>query len=126
MQECRFCQIRFDGVSRVLLETKHFFTFFDQFPVNSGHMLIISKRHRENIFELMREEWEDLWLALQNAKCYLGIKYHPDGYNLGANCGEHAGQTIFHFHLHVIPRYKGDVENPRGGVRNLKPPLVKY
>ncbi|HJJ27352.1 MAG TPA: HIT family protein, partial [Methanocorpusculum sp.] len=56
---------------------------------------------------------------LRRAKEYLDERYHPDGFNAGINCGEAAGQTIFHFHMHVIPRYAGDVESPRGGVRGV-------
>jgi diadenosine tetraphosphate (Ap4A) HIT family hydrolase len=56
----------------------------------------------------------------------LDHEHHPDGYNVGVNCGEVAGQTIFHLHIHLIPRYKGDVENPRGGIRNFKKALVPY
>ena len=64
--------------------------------------------------------------ALQAVKRRLDEEFHPDGYNIGINCGEAAGQTIPHLHIHVIPRYKGDVENPRGGIRNFKMPLVEY
>jgi len=122
---CIFCDCQYNGL-RVYPITKFFFLKFDACPVSKGHALIIPKRHCKDIFELTHLEWEDLRLAIHNAKTLIDYKHHPDGYNIGANCGAHAGQTIFHFHLHVIPRYKGDVENPRGGVRNLKPPIIDY
>lgn len=95
--------------------------------INPGHTLIVSIRHSaKTIFDLTPIEMERLHDALREVKHHLDEEFRPDGYNVGANCGSAAGQTIDHFHLHVIPRYKGDVEKPRGGVRNLKPPVVPY
>jgi diadenosine tetraphosphate (Ap4A) HIT family hydrolase len=78
------------------------------------------------LFGLDKTEFEHLYEIMNQAKEMLDMKYKPDGYNVGVNCGETAGQTIFHFHLHIIPRYKNDVENPRGGVRNIKKPVECY
>lgn len=122
---CPFCNAFLKG-NRTVFETVHFFTIKDNFPVNSGHMLIIPKIHKPDIFALNKEEWLDLQRAIILGKENLDAKHHPDGYNLGVNCGKYAGQTVFHLHIHVFPRYKGDVENPRGGIRNFKKPLVKY
>jgi len=80
----------------------------------------------QEIFELTTDEWGNLKVAIQKTKDGLDNLYVPDGYNIGMNCGEVAGQTVLHLHIHVIPRYDGDVENPRGGIRNFKEPLVKY
>ncbi len=121
MNNCLFCAV----ASRVL-ENQGFYAIPDRYPVNPGHLLIISKRHTPDIFGLDETEFMNLHEIITRAKQMLDAKYEPDGYNLGVNCGEAAGQTINHFHLHIIPRFKGDVENPRGGVRNLKEPLERY
>jgi len=94
---------------------------FDPFPVNPGHVLIIPFRHVADFFEITPEERLAMLMLLDNAKALLDEQFHPDGYNLGVNVGQAAGQTISHVHLHLIPRYRGDVENPRGGVRGVIP-----
>lgn len=99
---------------------------YDGFPVNKGHLLVIPRRHIENLFGLNRQEWNELQNAIADSKVFLDKNYKPDGYNIGVNVGKYAGQTVFHLHVHIIPRYKGDVENPRGGIRNIKKALVEY
>ncbi len=124
-KECVFCEALANG-SRVILATFHFFAVFDRYPVNRGHMLIIPKRHHRDIFSMEAGEWLELAPTIYKVRAYLDKEFYPKGYNIGINCGEAAGQTVMHSHIHVIPRYDGDVENPRGGIRNFKPPLVKY
>ena len=114
--ECVFCDIIKDN-KEVIFESDLCVAFFDSHPVSVGHMLIIPKRHCETYFELTKEEMNDMFLLSKRIKEYLNQEYQPDGYNVGFNCKEAAGQTVMHAHMHVIPRYKGDVENPRGGVR---------
>ena len=97
---------------------KHFFIIEDSYPVSPGHLLIISNKDKEDYFELSEEEQKELTHLIYVSKKIIKQKHTPDGYNIGMNCGESAGQTIFHFHCHVIPRYLGDMENPRGGVRH--------
>jgi diadenosine tetraphosphate (Ap4A) HIT family hydrolase len=104
-----------------VFETKHFWVRRDGFAVSPGHSLIISKRLAENYFELTEEEKQDLILAIDITKDDLDAQYNPDGYNIGMNCGVASGQTVMHFHCHLIPRYNGDCENPRGGVRHCVP-----
>lgn len=87
---------------------------------------MIPKRHVPDFFGLNIKEWEDLPCIMRRTKMVLDETLHPDGYNISINCGEAAGQTVFHCHIHLIPRYAGDVENPRGGIRNFKKPLVQY
>lgn len=125
-EECDFCKALQKREQGIVLATEHFFLKLDNFPVNEGHALIIPKRHVSDFFGLNIDEWEDLPCIVRRAKGYLDEVFHPDGYNIGINCGEAAGQTIFHCHIHLIPRYNGDVENPRGGIRNFKKPLVEY
>lgn len=96
----------------------NFFLIKDRFPVSPGHVLIISKDLKKDFFELNAEERNELPLMIEVAKNLIEKDHNPDGYNVGMNCGESAGQTVFHFHCHIIPRYKGDMENPRGGVRH--------
>lgn len=121
--DCKWCR---ELAGDVLVENQSFIAVFDGYPVNHGHTLIISKRHVGDLFGLDEGEFADLHAILAQVKRLLDSEFQPAGYNVGANCGEAAGQTIFHFHLHVIPRYPNDVSNPRGGVRNLKEPLVTY
>jgi diadenosine tetraphosphate (Ap4A) HIT family hydrolase len=102
----------------ILFKNDFFFIIADRYPVSPGHLLIISNEVREDYFHLSDEEKSQFPKMLEIAKSIIESQYKPDGYNLGMNCGLSAGQTIFHFHCHVIPRYKGDMENPRGGVRH--------
>lgn len=122
---CFFCDV-FSEKVRVLFDSEHFFAMADDFPVNKGHMLIVSKRHQTDIFSLNTEEWQDVGLILERTKAHIDKEFKPQGYNVGVNSGEAAGQTVFHLHVHVIARYTGDVERPRGGVRNFKKPLVEH
>lgn len=110
----------------IVLENELAMAFYDKFPVNEGHMLIVPKRHVEDYFGLNEAEIQAVNELLFACKKLLDEKYSPDGYNIGANCGQYAGQTIFHCHVHLIPRYKGDVENPRGGVRGVIPKKQSY
>lgn len=103
---------------RIIYEGKYFYIIADQFPVSEGHLLIISKKEKTDFFDLDVYEKENLVTMITHAKYLIEEQFKPDGYNIGMNCGESAGQTVFHFHCHVIPRYKGDMENPRGGVRH--------
>ena len=99
---------------------------WDKFPVSPGHLLIIPKRHVANYFDATNEEKADLWALVEQGKELVEKSYKPDGYNVGFNVGASAGQSIFHCHIHLIPRYKGDMENPKGGVRHVIPEKGKY
>lgn len=115
---CLFCDLqKVDDVKKY--ENDCFYAVYDKFPVSKGHMLIISKRHASDYFELTKEEKSYLDQAVLVVKEMLDTSFHPDGYNIGINNKEAAGQTIFHFHLHLIPRYLGDTDLPRGGVRGV-------
>ncbi len=121
--DCIFCNIE---QKEYVVENKLAFAIYDKFPVNEGHLLIIPKRHYSSYFDAEAEEIKVMYQLTKQCKDVLDEKYNPDGYNVGFNVGKAAGQTIMHLHLHLIPRYEGDVENPRGGIRNLKPNLVEY
>ena len=107
--------------SRKIFTGSHFFIIEDGFPVSPGHLLIISKDPKTDYFALSIEERTELHELIYTAKQIVESSHKPDGYNIGMNCGEAAGQTVFHFHCHIIPRYQGDTENPRGGVRHCIP-----
>ena len=118
---CPFCR-----TDEALLANTLAYVCLDKFPVTPGHLLIIPVRHEANFFASNPAELEAVWALVAESKALLDTKYHPDGYNLGVNVGEVAGQTIAHAHLHLIPRYRGDVENPRGGVRGVIPAKQQY
>lgn len=99
---------------------------WDQFPVSPGHALIIPRRHIASWFEATDDERTELMAAVADTRTAIEQMHQPDGYNLGANIGHAAGQTIFHLHVHVIPRYRGDVPSPRGGVRHVIPDKADY
>lgn len=103
---------------RVLFRSESFFIVRDQYPVSPGHSLIISSAIRPDYFALTAEEKTQLVGLIDRCKALIEEEFQPDGYNLGMNCGTAAGQTVPHFHCHVIPRYVGDMDNPRGGIRH--------
>jgi len=109
-----------------ILQNEFGFVVYDGYPVSEGHCLIVPKRVYSDYFESTLEEMNGLNQLVVETKKLLDEKYSPDGYNIGINCGEHSGQTIPHVHIHLIPRYKGDMENPRGGVRGVIPSKQKY
>src|SRR5690606_19755159 len=110
----------------IIIENDLAFAIYDKFPVNKGHILIITKRHVSNYFDTTLEEKKAIQNLLDICKELLDKEFSPDGFNIGINCGEAAGQSIFHLHVHLIPRYKGDIENPRGGVRGVIPKRMNY
>jgi diadenosine tetraphosphate (Ap4A) HIT family hydrolase len=102
------------------------FAIWDRFPVTPGHALVISNRLISVWWEASDEEQVDLLHLLREVRLLIEEKYEPDGFNIGINVGEAAGQTINHLHLHLIPRYSGDVSDPRGGVRHVIPSKGNY
>ena len=121
--ECIFCNYSKEDY---IAENELVFAVYDKFPVNEGHILVIPKRHFENYFDATEEEIIAIFELTKECRNILERKYNPDGYNIGVNVNYAGGQTIMHLHQHIIPRYEGDVENPRGGLRKLKPNLVEY
>lgn len=110
-----------------LYDNASFYSFFDPNPVSKGHALIAAKRKGvKSLADLTEKEHEDFFDILEKAKTIVEMRYHPQGYNVGVNEGVAAGQTIMHLHVHIIPRYKGDVPNPRGGIRNVIPGKGDY
>ncbi len=122
---CLFCE-KLKNNDGIIYENNTSFVLSDAFPVNKGHCLIIPKRHIRNYFEVTEEENNDLRDSINHMKKRLDDLLKPDGYNIGINNGTAAGQTIMHLHVHLIPRYIGDVKNPRGGVRGVIPEKQLY
>ena len=123
MAECPFCTIPSE---QMVASDALTFTVRDTLPVSPGHTLILPKRHIAGIFEVTKEEVAALWEAVQQARAQLLKEFSPDGFNIGINDGLASGQTILHLHIHIIPRYKGDMPDPRGGIRWIFPEKAKY
>ena len=121
--KCIFCELPKD---RIIYETDLWIMIRDGYPVSPGHTLMIPKRHMIDYFEINEQEHNELQKVINLAKDQLDSEFKPDAYNIGINCGEAAGQTVFHLHVHLIPRNKGDMDDPRGGVRGVIPEKQKY
>jgi diadenosine tetraphosphate (Ap4A) HIT family hydrolase len=121
--DCPFCRL---PPERVLAENANALAVADAYPVSRGHTLIILRRHVGSFFDLTTEEVTAVYELLQAMQAYLGSTVRPDGYNIGVNVGEAAGQTIGHVHVHLIPRYHRDVADPQGGVRHVIPGKGRY
>ncbi|CDX03590.1 diadenosine tetraphosphate (Ap4A) HIT family hydrolase [Desulfitobacterium sp. LBE] len=111
---CPFCHIH-----NPIVENELATTFYDSHPLNQGHLLIITKRHVSTIFDATPQERLAIFSLLDICKSLLDLAFEPNGYNIGMNCGEAAGQTVSHLHIHLIPRYAGDMESLKGGIRGL-------
>ena len=123
-ETCPFCRLA--RRVEVICETATCVAFYDGYPVSPGHALIVPKRHVTSYFDLTHHEREAMNVMLQYVRQKVDERFHPDGYNVGINVGEAAGQSVFHVHMHLIPRYKGDVPNPKGGVRGVIPSKQNY
>ena len=119
---CLFCT----DAKGVSLTNELAYSARDSYPVSPGHAVVIPKRHVASFFDLTPEEVSACMSLIKKEKELIDEEFSPDGYNIGVNVGPAAGQSIFHVHIHIIPRYKGDVENPQGGVRHVIPKHAHY
>ena len=126
-KECPFCNI-WDKVdnSRIIYQDSTWIAVLDRYPVSIGHTLLIPKRHCATYFDLNAVESSTLGATIGVIVNILKTRYEPQGFNIGVNCGEAAGQTVMHCHIHIIPRYEGDCESPKGGVRGVIPSKQSY
>lgn len=122
--DCPFCNP--DSERELITESATAYAIYDKYPVNNGHALIIPKRHCADYFDLSFKEQSACIFMLNQVKKIIRTRFKPNGFNVGVNIGEMAGQTIPHVHIHLIPRYEGDVKNPRGGVRGVIPDKQDY
>lgn len=123
---CLFCDSGNKERHTLIQENDLAYARWDNFPVSDGHAEIIPKRHVASFFELSDDEMLAIYHLSQAVQDIIKQKYGPDAFNLGLNDGEAAGRTVHHVHLHLIPRYTGDVPNPRGGVRHIIPGKGDY
>jgi diadenosine tetraphosphate (Ap4A) HIT family hydrolase len=112
MEVCELCR-----PAEVVFESDLAYARYDSNSLSRGHVIAVPKRHVANFFDLSAEEQGEVLGLLNRAQRLLQEKHAPDGYNLGANIGRAAGQARMHVHVHLIPRYAGDVPDPRGGIR---------
>ena len=122
-RSCPFCLIELD---RIVAANDLAFVVRDGFPLSLGHSLIIVRRHVASFFDIASEERYAMLALLDSAKKALEQHCQPSGYNIGINDGLDAGQTVPHLHIHLIPRYRGDCVDPRGGVRWVLPEKADY
>jgi diadenosine tetraphosphate (Ap4A) HIT family hydrolase len=120
---CPFCE---PDDTHIFATSALAYALWDAYPVSAGHALLLPKRHVEQFFDLTLEEKAALFHLLDAAREVLRERYRPDAFNVGINVGLAAGQTVQHAHVHLIPRYQGDVEDPRGGVRGVIPKKRLY
>jgi len=125
--DCLFCDVQTIDRGRIVEENELAFIVRDAFPVTEHHSLFIPKRHVLDYFGVSQSEANAIHTLLHSQKDYL-LKLDPtiDGFNIGMNCGQTAGQSVWHCHVHLIPRRKGDVEFPKGGVRHVIPYKGNY
>lgn len=123
IKPCPFCTL---SIERVIDSNTSGVVIRDGFPISPGHTLIIPKRHTGSFFNLPADERDSLLRLLDSAKEEIEIEFSPQGYNIGINDGPAAGQTVPHLHIHLIPRYAGDLSDPRGGVRWIIPDKADY
>lgn len=121
---CPFCNPT--SGSNLIMESATAFSIYDKYPVSPGHALIIPKRHVDNYFDLTFREQSACFFMMNYLKEILEKKYEPDGFNIGINGGKAARQTVSHVHIHLIPCYQGDVDNPAGGIRGVIPDKKEY
>ena len=122
-EPCPFC---FPPPERVGHQTARILAIRDKFPVSPGHTLLVPRRHVVSLFDLTMVEWVELGQLLAEVRAALQAEFGPDGFNVGINDGAVAGQMVMHLHVHLIPRYRGDRPDPRGGVRWIFPDKARY
>jgi len=124
ISDCIFCNINLD---RIIQKSQYFNVIRDMYPVTNLHTLIIPNRHIVSFFDLIEDEKRKLNQIIEEQRTLLlSEDISITGFNIGVNDGEDAGQTVMHCHIHLIPRRKGDVKNPRGGVRGVIPEMQGY
>ncbi len=123
---CIFCHIYENEKDKIIYENDLFFVIYDKYPLNEGHALVIPKRHFADFYDMTEAEWQSSRDVILKTKEYMEKKYAPSAYNIGVNVGSDAGQSVFHAHIHIIPRYSGDIENPGPQQKKVNMPLFEF
>jgi diadenosine tetraphosphate (Ap4A) HIT family hydrolase len=121
MKSCELCEPR-----DMLFESEFAYVSYEVNPLSPGHVIVVPKRHVADFFDMTGAEQGSVVALLNRAKKLIDQERKPDGYNIGVNVGKAAGQNRMHVHVHLIPRYAGDVPDPRGGVRWVLPDKAAY
>ena len=123
---CLFCDKDNTEVNTIIAQNEFAYARWDNFPASPGHAEVVPIRHVESFFDLTSAELNAIYDLAKVAKQIIDDKYQPDAFNVGVNDGEAAGRTVHHVHVHLLPRYAGDVPNPRGGIRHIIPGKGSY
>lgn len=123
MHGCPFCA---PDPTRVVCETPEAVALLDGYPLSPGHTLVVPRLHVASLFDAPPSVLAAVWALVGEVRARLAATTSPDGFNIGLNDGAAAGQTVMHAHVHVIPRWRGDVSDPRGGVRHVLPAKARY
>jgi diadenosine tetraphosphate (Ap4A) HIT family hydrolase len=126
MKPCFFCDCQKYKDGKIFAESENFYARWDDMPVNNGHCEIIPKKHIESYFELTKDQAAEMHGLAQQVNVILDERFQPDAYTIGVNDGRAAGRRQDHLHVHVIPRYDGDVSNAENGIRNMFPGREDY
>ena len=116
-KNCIFCHLD----REILVQNELAVAVYDRFPVSPGHSLVLPRRHAVTIWDLTETEYDACFRLVRQLRPILESRHRPHGFNVGANCGSAAGQSVWHAHIHVIPRFPGDSPDPLGGVRHVIP-----
>lgn len=121
--DCPFCEV---PPERIITASESVLALYDGFPVSPGHALVVPRRHVASWDEVSPEERAATWQTVDEMRRLITDRHRPSAFNVGFNDGAAAGQTVMHFHVHVIPRYAGDAVDPRGGIRCVLPEKAAY
>lgn len=119
--DCLFCKLDDSSLNEIVIESVNFVVRRDNYPSSKGHVEVVPRRHVESLFELTATEMAEAFELMQEARKKIDDEFSPAAYTIGVNDGTAAGRTVDHLHIHLIPRYEGDVEDPRGGIRQILP-----
>jgi diadenosine tetraphosphate (Ap4A) HIT family hydrolase len=112
IDQCELC-----NPTQVVAEDDNAYTRYDSSSLTHGHVIVVPRRHVASYFDMTTEEKVSIVALLDTSKEIIDRQFSPDGYNIGVNIGKAAGQSRMHVHVHLIPRYRGDVADPSGGIR---------
>jgi len=124
--DCLFCNFDNPDQHTLVAQNELAYARWDNFPVSEGHAEIVPKRHVDSFFDLEEGELTAMYGLAKVVREIIIAGFSPDAFTIGINDGEAAGRTIHHLHMHLMPRYVGDVENPRGGIRHIIPGKGDY